>query len=82
MANVFSFSFIGFSDAPTPFTLHLRLPLSAESFERFHHRKPPGMRGSACVEVITTLHGSVLFFQRRAEGCVPSEGMIASFRDP
>ena len=81
MANVFSFSFIGFLDAPTPFTLHLRLPLSAESFERFHHRKPPRMRGSACVEVMTTLHGSAPSLRRRAEGCVPLEGMIASARN-
>ncbi|KAL6325739.1 hypothetical protein AAG906_026567 [Vitis piasezkii] len=41
-------------------------------FERFHHRKPPGMRGSACVEVMTTLHGSAPSLRRRAEGCVPS----------
>ena len=40
------------------------------------------MRGSACVEVMTTLHGSVPSLWRRAEGCVPSEGMIASARDP
>ena len=81
MASVCSFSFIGFSNAPTPFTLHLSLPLSAESFERFHHRKPPGMRGSACVEVMTTLHGSAPSLWRRAEGYVPMEGTIASTRD-
>ena len=34
------------------------------------------------MEVITTLHGSVLSFQRRVEGCVPFEDMIASTRDP
>ena len=39
----FIFSFIGFSDAPTPLTVHFSRPLSVESFERFHHRKPPGM---------------------------------------
>ena len=39
------------------------------------------MRGSACVEVMTTLHGSAPSLQRRAEGCVPPEGMIASARD-
>ncbi|KAL6315422.1 hypothetical protein AAG906_000536 [Vitis piasezkii] len=39
------------------------------------------MRGSACVEVMTTLHGSAPSLRRRAEGCIPSEGMIASARD-
>ncbi|RVW94291.1 hypothetical protein CK203_037839 [Vitis vinifera] len=43
---------------------------------------PLGCRGSACVEVMTTLHGSAPSFRRCAEGCVPSEGMIASTRDP
>ncbi|RVW27679.1 hypothetical protein CK203_107540 [Vitis vinifera] len=32
-----------------------------------------GMRGSACVEVMTTLHGSAPSLRRRAEGCVPME---------
>ncbi|RVW60358.1 hypothetical protein CK203_089858 [Vitis vinifera] len=32
------------------------------------------MRGSACVEVMTTLHGSAPSLRRRAEGCVPPEG--------
>ena len=41
-----------------------------------------GCRGSACVEVMTTLHGSAPSLQRRAEGCVPPEGTIASTRDP
>ncbi|RVW21004.1 hypothetical protein CK203_114761 [Vitis vinifera] len=31
------------------------------------------MRGSACVEVMTTLHGSTPSLRRRAEGCVPPE---------
>ena len=39
------------------------------------------MRGSACVEVMTTLHGSAPSLRRRAEGCVPPEGTIASVRD-
>ena len=43
---------------------------------------PLGCRGSAYVEVMTTLHGSVSSLQRRAEGYVPSEGTIASSRDP
>ncbi|RVW80502.1 DEAD-box ATP-dependent RNA helicase 51 [Vitis vinifera] len=38
-------------------------------------RKPPGMRGSACVEVMTTLHGSAPSLRRRAEGCIPLEGL-------
>ncbi|KAL6343300.1 hypothetical protein AAG906_022375 [Vitis piasezkii] len=32
------------------------------------------MRGSACVEVMTTLHGSAPSLRRRAEGCVPLGG--------
>ena len=45
-------------------------------------RNPLGMRGSACVEVMTTLHGSTSSPWRRVEGCVPPDGMIASTRDP
>ncbi|KAL6350182.1 hypothetical protein AAG906_004122 [Vitis piasezkii] len=78
---IFCFSFIGFSDEPTPLTVHSSRPPSVESFKRFHRRKPPGTIGSACVEVMTTLHGSALSLWRCAEGCVPSEGMIASTRD-
>ncbi|RVX01350.1 Retrovirus-related Pol polyprotein from transposon 297 [Vitis vinifera] len=37
-------------------------------------RNPLGTRGSACVEVMTTLHGSTPSPWRRVEGCVPSEG--------
>ena len=40
------------------------------------------MRGSACVEVMTTLHGSASSLRRHAKGYVPLEGMIASARDP
>ncbi|KAL6318517.1 hypothetical protein AAG906_000595 [Vitis piasezkii] len=36
--------------------------------------------GSACVEVMTTLHGSAPSRRRCAEGCVPPEGMIDSAR--
>ena len=43
---------------------------------------PLGTRGSACVEVMTTLHGSTLSPWRHAEGCVPPEGTITSARDP
>ena len=43
---------------------------------------PLGKQGSACVEVMTTLHGSIPSPWRRAEGCIPSEGTIASARDP
>ncbi|KAL6332110.1 hypothetical protein AAG906_020792 [Vitis piasezkii] len=42
---------------------------------------PLGCRGSACVEVMSTLHGSAPSLRRRAEGCVPREGTIASARD-
>ncbi|KAL6316962.1 hypothetical protein AAG906_024500 [Vitis piasezkii] len=43
---------------------------------------PLETRESACVEVMTTLHGSTLSSWRRAEGCVPPEGTITSARDP
>ncbi|KAL6347367.1 hypothetical protein AAG906_017106 [Vitis piasezkii] len=43
---------------------------------------PLGKRGSACVEVMTTLHGSTPFPWRRAKGWVLSKGTIASARDP
>ena len=39
------------------------------------------MRGSACVEVMTTLHGNTPSLRGRVEGCVPPEGTIASTRD-
>ena len=45
-------------------------------------RNPLGTRESACVEVMTTLHGSTLSPWRRAEGCVSPEGTIAFARDP
>ncbi|RVW90935.1 hypothetical protein CK203_044187 [Vitis vinifera] len=34
---------------------------------------PLGCRGSTCVEVMTTLYGSIPSLRRRAEGCVPPE---------
>nr|CAN74716.1 hypothetical protein VITISV_033046 [Vitis vinifera] len=37
-------------------------------------RNPLGTRGSACVEVMTTLPGSTPSPSRRAKGCVPPEG--------
>ncbi|RVW73138.1 hypothetical protein CK203_060274 [Vitis vinifera] len=43
---------------------------------------PLGRRGSACVEVMTTLHGSTSSIWRRVEGCVPPEGTITFVRDP
>ncbi|RVW71161.1 hypothetical protein CK203_059830 [Vitis vinifera] len=45
-------------------------------------RNPLGCQGSACVEVMTTLHGSASSLRRHEEGCVSLEGMIASVRDP
>ncbi|KAL6348492.1 hypothetical protein AAG906_008947 [Vitis piasezkii] len=36
---------------------------------------PLGCRGSACVEVMTTLHGSAPSLRRHVEGCVPLEGL-------
>ncbi|KAL6328431.1 hypothetical protein AAG906_038306 [Vitis piasezkii] len=61
----FQFSFLGLSDAPTPFTVHSSFTIG----------NPLGCRGSACVEVMTTLHGSASSLRRRAEGCVSSEGL-------
>ncbi|RVW28411.1 hypothetical protein CK203_106389 [Vitis vinifera] len=43
---------------------------------------PLGKRGSACVEVMTTLHESTPSSWRRVEGCVLSNGTIASAKDP
>ncbi|RVW84660.1 Retrovirus-related Pol polyprotein from transposon opus [Vitis vinifera] len=43
---------------------------------------PLGTRESACVEVMTTLHGSTPSPWRHVEGCIPPEGTIASARDP
>ena len=82
MANVFCFSFIGFSDVPTPFTVHLRLPQVLRVVRAFAIGNSLGCRGSACVEVITTFHGSILSLWRRAEGYVSPDGTIASARDP
>ena len=42
---------------------------------------PLGCQGSACVEVMTTLHGSTPSLRRRIEGCIPSKGTITSARD-
>ncbi|RVW62094.1 hypothetical protein CK203_058925 [Vitis vinifera] len=50
--------------------------------EPFLLRNPLGTRGSACVEMMTTLHGSTPSPWRRAEGCVLLEGTIAFARDP
>ena len=47
----------------------------------FTIEKPLGCQGSACVEVMTTLHGSAPSLWRHAEGCIPLEDMITSARD-
>ncbi|RVW12041.1 hypothetical protein CK203_087291 [Vitis vinifera] len=57
------------------------LTLSVESLRGFTIGNPLGCRGSACVEVMTTCMEAPRLFLRRAEGCVPLEGMIASARD-
>ena len=79
--SFFYFSFIGFSDAPTPLGVHFSRPSSVESLRGFTIGNPLGCRGSVCVEVMTTLHGSASPLRRRTEGCVPSEGMAASVSD-
>ena len=33
------------------------------------------------MKVMTILHGSALSLRRHVEGCIPSEGMIASIKD-
>ena len=45
-------------------------------------RNPLGTQGSACVEVMTTLHESTPSPWRHAEGCMPPNGTIVSARDP
>nr|CAN76697.1 hypothetical protein VITISV_009720 [Vitis vinifera] len=47
-------------------------------------RNPLGTRGSACVEVMTTLHGSAPSPWRCAEGCVPPKGefIVTSLDSP
>ncbi|KAL6311455.1 hypothetical protein AAG906_004458 [Vitis piasezkii] len=79
---LFYLSFIGFSDAPHHSLCTLVDHLVLRVLRNFTIGNPLGCRGSACVEVMTTLHGSAPFFRRCAESCVPSEGMIASARDP
>ena len=56
--------------------------LSAENNDILYHRPPLGCRGSACVEVMTTLHGSAPSLRKRVGGCIPLEGTISSSRDP
>ena len=60
----------------------LSLFLSVESSEGLYHRPPPGCQGSACVELMTTLHASASSLRRCVEGSVPLEGVIAPTRDP
>ena len=43
---------------------------------------PLEKRGNACVEVMTTLHGSTPSPRRHAEDYVSPEGTIASIKDP
>ena len=81
MCFLFRFSFLGFSDAPTPFTVHSSRPLSVKSSRGFTIGNPLGCRGSACVEMITILHGSAPSLRKREEGSISSEGMIAFARD-
>ena len=59
----------------------LSLFLSAES-RAFTIGRPLGCRGSACVEVMTILHGSAPSLRRRVGGCIPPEGTIVPTRDP
>ena len=72
-----------FLDAPTSFTMQFRLSLSVERWEEPSPlRNPLGKWGNACVEVMTTLHGSTPSPWRHVEGCVLSEGIITFARDP
>ncbi|KAL6311025.1 hypothetical protein AAG906_006993 [Vitis piasezkii] len=67
------FSFLGFSNAPTPSLRTLVDHRALRVLRGFTIGNPLGCRGSACVEVMTTLHGSALSLRRRAEGCIPPE---------
>ena len=58
------------------------LSLSVENSESLYHRMPLRCRGSACVEVMTTFHGSAPSPRRRVGGCVPLEGIISFAKDP
>ena len=61
----------------------LDYPWVLRDVRAFAIRKTPlGQRGSACVEVMTTLHGNTLSLRRGVEGCVPLEGTIAYAKDP
>ena len=63
--------------------IHYTLSFFAESSESLHHRKPPlGCRGSACVEVMTTLHRSTPSLRGRVRGYASLEVTIALTRDP
>ena len=48
----------------------------------FTIKKPLGIRDSAGVDVMTTLHRSTPFLWRHAKRCVPPEGIIAFAKDP
>ena len=58
-------------------TLSLFLSLRAFTIDRHL-----GRRGSTCVEVMITLHGSAPSLRRSVGGCVPLEGTISPTRDP
>ncbi|RVW29915.1 hypothetical protein CK203_112176 [Vitis vinifera] len=58
----------------TTLSLACLLSLSIDRWKSLTIKKPLETRESACVEVMTTLHGSTPSPWRRVEGCVPSEG--------
>ena len=66
-----------FFECTHTFTVHLVYSWVLKVMRAFIICCPLGCRGSACVELMTTLHGSSPFLQRRIEDCVPLEGTIA-----
>ena len=78
----FCFSFIGFRMHPHHLLCTLVNYWVLRVTRAFTIGNPLGCRGSVCVEMMTTLHGSAPSLLRHAEGYIPSEGMIASARDP
>ena len=64
------------------FTVHVVYPQVMKIVRAFIIGCPLGCRGSARVEVMTTLPESSSSFRRHVGDCVPLEGTIAPTRNP
>ena len=84
MASVLFFvlNLLGFFGCTHIFTVHLVYSRVLRVVRAFTIGFPLGCRESACVEVMTTLHGSASSLRRRVEGCIPLEGTITPTMDP